>query len=83
MNKKRVDTTTGYLTKGKEFRCNFDSTMLEFFDSDTLLQSAAHKLIVMIIMIELKVNKFQNENLKLSHCPKYERKNLKNSTLCI
>ena len=54
MNKKRVDTTTGYLTKGKEFRCNFDSTMLEFFDSDTLalLQSAAHELIVIIIKIE-------------------------------
>ena len=27
--------------------------MLELFDSDTLLQSAAHKLIVMIIKIEL------------------------------
>ena len=27
----------------------------------------------------LKVNKFQNENMKSSHCPKYERKNLKNS----
>ena len=27
--------------------------MLEFFDSDTLLQSAAHELIVMIIKIEL------------------------------
>ena len=25
----------------------------------------------------LKVSKFQNENMKLSHCPKYERKNLK------
>ena len=28
----------------------------------------------------LKVNKFQNENMKLSHCPKYERKNLGNGT---
>ena len=28
---------------------------------------------------ELKVNKFQNENMKSSHCLKYERKNLKNS----
>ena len=28
--------------------------MLEFFDSDTLLQSAAHELIVMIIKIELQ-----------------------------
>ena len=26
----------------------------------------------------LKVNKFQNENMKSSHCSKYERKNLKN-----
>ena len=25
----------------------------------------------------LKVNKFQNENIKSSHCPKYARKNLK------
>ena len=31
----------------------------------------------------LKVNKFQNEIIKLSYCPKYERKNLKNSALCI
>ena len=31
----------------------------------------------------LKVSKFQNENMKSSHCPKYERKNLKNSVLSI
>ena len=31
----------------------------------------------------LKVSKFQNENMKSSHCPKYERKNLKNSALSI
>ena len=31
----------------------------------------------------LKVRKFQNENMKLSHCLKYERKNLKNSVLRI
>ena len=31
----------------------------------------------------LKVRKFQNENMKSSHCPKYERKNLKNSALSI
>jgi hypothetical protein len=31
----------------------------------------------------LKVNKFQNENMKSSHCPKYERKNLKNSALSV
>ena len=31
----------------------------------------------------LKVRKFQNENMKSSHCPKYERKNLKNSALGI
>ena len=31
----------------------------------------------------LKVSKFQNENMKWSHCPKYERKNLKNSVLSI
>ena len=29
----------------------------------------------------LKVNKFQNENMKSSHFPKSERKNLKNSVL--
>ena len=29
----------------------------------------------------LKVNKFQNENMKPTHCPKYERKILKNSDL--
>ena len=29
----------------------------------------------------LKVRKFQNENLKSSHCPKYEQINLKNSAL--
>ena len=29
------------------------------------------------------VSKFQNENMKSSHCPKYERKNLKNSALSI
>ena len=27
----------------------------------------------------LKVSKFQNEDMKPSHCPKYERKNLKSS----
>ena len=31
----------------------------------------------------LKVSKFQNENMKPLHCPKYERKNLKNSALSI
>ena len=31
----------------------------------------------------LKVNKFRNYNKKSSHCPKYERKNLKNSALSI
>ena len=30
---------------------------------------------------KLKVNKFQNQNMKSSHCPKYERKNLKNPAL--
>ena len=64
MNKKRVDTTTGYLTKGKEFRCNFDSTMLEFFDSDTLLQYAAQELIVMIIKIELVLKNFKGQSKK-------------------
>ena len=29
----------------------------------------------------LKVSKYQNENMKSSHCPKYERKNLKNGSL--
>ena len=29
--------------------------------------------------VSLKVRKFQNEYMKSSHCPKYERKNLKNS----
>ena len=29
----------------------------------------------------LMVRKFQNEKMKSSHCPKYERKNLKNSAL--
>ena len=33
--------------------------------------------------VSIKVNKFQNENMKSSHCPKYERKNLKNSALSI
>ena len=32
---------------------------------------------------ELKVHKFQNENMTSSHCQKYERKNLKNSALSI
>ena len=31
----------------------------------------------------VKVSKFQNGNMKSSHCPKYERKNLKNSALSI
>ena len=31
----------------------------------------------------LKVMKSQNEYMKSSHCPKYERKNLKNSALSI
>ena len=31
--------------------------------------------------IVLKVRKFQNENMKSSHCPKYEWKKLKNSAL--
>ena len=35
-----------------------------------------------IVITELKVRKFQNENMK-SHCPKYERKNQKNSALKI
>ena len=34
--------------------------MLEFFDSDTLLQSAAHELIVMIIKIELVLKIFKH-----------------------
>ena len=34
-------------------------------------------------MLTLKVSKFQNENTKSSHCPKYERKDLKNSALSI
>ena len=31
----------------------------------------------------VKVRKFQNKNMKSSHCPKYQRKNLKNSVLSI
>ena len=38
--------------------------MLEFFDSDTLLQSAAHELIVMIIKIELVLKIFKNRSKK-------------------
>ena len=34
-------------------------------------------------MFYVKVSKFQNQNMKLSHCPKYERKNLKISALSI
>ena len=33
--------------------------------------------------VQLKVSKFQNENIKSSHFPKSERKNLKNSVLSI
>ena len=33
--------------------------------------------------LSLKVSKFQNESLKSSYCPKYERKFLKNSALSI
>ena len=33
--------------------------------------------------VDVKVNKFQNENMKSSHCPKYEQKKLKNSALGI
>ena len=31
----------------------------------------------------VKVSKFQNENMKSSHCPKYEQKNLKISVLSV
>ena len=42
---------------------------------DFLYNSQSH----LINTYFLKVNKFQNENMKSSHCPKYEQKNLKNS----
>ena len=37
--------------------------------------------VVYFAELVLKVRKFQNENMESSHCPKYERINLKNSAL--
>ena len=66
--------------------CNLVSflphTAFRFFESGLKLLPNS-KEIQIILRLFLKVSKFQNENMKSSHCPKYERKNLKNSALSI
>ena len=50
--------------------------MLEFFDSDTLLQSAAHELIVMIIKNELVLKNFNKRKIDRNILGSFEQKNI-------
>ena len=55
--------------------------MYEFvYDLEPL---ASQGIVNCVRCLTLKVSKFQNESINSSHCPKYERKNLKNSVLSI